>query len=102
MRCPGCVEVTLQPIRRTELERLAEDNGFGLPDGASQGWLAFKARAHPGVGAELVRDTAPAAEDRRQLGLAALPLLEGLRPAHLRYLAFHREHAFRRQPPSGT
>jgi predicted restriction endonuclease len=34
--------------------------------------------------------------DRQRLGLAALPRLEGMRPAHRPYLAFHREGVFDR------
>ena len=31
----------LDPLRRIELERLTEDNGFGLPQGEADGWARF-------------------------------------------------------------
>ena len=42
----------------------------------------------------LLVSPALAPADRQRLGLAALPRLEGLREAHLPYLAFHRERVF--------
>jgi len=69
----------LSILERIELERLTEDNGFGLPRGEMAGWHAFGALAvphrlwvakagpqwlvglsHPGVMAELLVDTAAA------------------------------------------
>ena len=69
----------LSILERIELERLTEDNGFGLPRGETVGWHAFEALAvphrlwvakagpqwlaglsHPGVMAELLVDTAAA------------------------------------------
>lgn len=71
----------LSALKRIELERLTEDNGFGLAGGEAAGWHAFKALAvphrlwvawaapfwqagltHPDVMAELLADTPAAAE----------------------------------------
>ena len=71
----------LPVLKRIELERLTEDNGFGLPRGETDGWHAFEALAvphrlwvawaaphwqagltHPGVMAELLADTPAAPE----------------------------------------
>ena len=48
----GCAEpmakiVPLDPIRRIELQRLTEDNGFGLPQGEAEGWARFTGLAIP-------------------------------------------------------
>jgi putative restriction endonuclease len=37
--------VPLDPLRRIELQRLTEDNGFGLPQGEADGWARFSGLA---------------------------------------------------------
>ena len=39
--------VPLDPVRRLELQRLTEDNGFGLPQGEADGWSRFIGLAIP-------------------------------------------------------
>lgn len=39
--------VPLDPMQRIELRRLTEDNGFGLPQGESDGWTRFTGLAIP-------------------------------------------------------
>ena len=37
----------INPVRRIELGRLTEDNGFGLPQGDMAGWALFSGLAIP-------------------------------------------------------
>ena len=39
--------ILLDPMRRIELRRLTEDNGFGLPQGEADGWACFTGLAIP-------------------------------------------------------
>ena len=63
----------LDPIRRIELQRLTEDNGFGLPQGESEGWSKFIGLAIPQT-----LYVAPMTDDSWLVGIAHSGVMDAL------------------------